>query len=283
MRWRSAALLPCSLLASGCLVTHPVDYATPEAAVATFQSAFAHDDEFGEYDCFAGAVKSAGVTQQAWSTERGRIFAPLGWFGRWWLRRDDLADELVTREEAPPEALLAALGRERDARDAARPAAVHDYELFGWRLRARLVAEPTLVIVPRDGAPVAVALAAARARLVAPVGGKAVLEAAVALPRELARRLAGEGAAQVRLERRYKLLPPEVYAAPEHDGSAVAEPRDPHPPRVHHEACDALIPKLREADFGRSEATFRLPLAQLRDAAAPAVDAIVWEPAAAQR
>ncbi|MBM4013888.1 MAG: hypothetical protein FJ293_02855, partial [Planctomycetes bacterium] len=109
MRERTSTVMLSAFLTAGCVVAHPTDYSTPDAAVATFQSAFARDDEFAEYDCLARELKLAGATQQAWSLERARLFEPFGALGRFVLRRNDLGDNVVARGEPSPPPLLAGL------------------------------------------------------------------------------------------------------------------------------------------------------------------------------
>src|SRR5262245_57530458 len=87
-----------TFLAPGCLVAPHDSFATPQDTVMTFQSAYARGDEFKEYDCFAhelNAENGVQITQQAWSTLRGQVFAPLGTIGRFVLRRNSLEDNLV--------------------------------------------------------------------------------------------------------------------------------------------------------------------------------------------
>ncbi len=98
MRPRTALELLSALLTTGCLVPPHDSFATPRDAVLTFQSAFARDDEFKEYDCFARAMKmeqEPRLTQQTWSLARGQLFEPLGGFGRFVLRRNSLADNEI--------------------------------------------------------------------------------------------------------------------------------------------------------------------------------------------
>jgi hypothetical protein len=85
------------LLTSGCLVpNHPGMDTAPDAVLA-FQSRFARDDVAGELACFSQRFRdqSGGLSLQGYATLRDRFLAPLGWFGRFVLRRNCLDDNLV--------------------------------------------------------------------------------------------------------------------------------------------------------------------------------------------
>jgi hypothetical protein len=85
------------LLASGCLVPKNTGMDTAPDAVLTFQSKFARDDVAGELACFSQRFRdqSGGLSLQGYATLRDRFLAPLGWLGRFVLRRDSLEDNLV--------------------------------------------------------------------------------------------------------------------------------------------------------------------------------------------
>jgi hypothetical protein len=70
---------------------------TAPDAVLTFQSRFARDDVAGELACFSQRFRdqSGGLSLQGYATLRDRFLAPLGWLGRFVLRRDSLEDNLV--------------------------------------------------------------------------------------------------------------------------------------------------------------------------------------------
>jgi len=122
----ASAFLTSSL--SGCLVAPHDSFATPQDTVLTFQSAFARDDQFKEYDCFAREMKEEhGLTQQVWSAGRSTAFEPLGWLGRFVLRRNSLDDNLVGGTLERDHAKLV-------------------YSLFGHGMEVELVAEAVLVL-----------------------------------------------------------------------------------------------------------------------------------------
>jgi hypothetical protein len=278
VRHRTAVALALSVfLTPGCLVARHEGFESPESTVATFQSAFARDDEFAEYDCFAHEVKAAGLTQQQWSTARGIAFEPLGAMGRFVLRRNDLSDNLVARAVAQPRALLDDL-RRRGSAEPARDITL-DYELFGHGVRVGAVAETTLVLPDRAGGPArAFVLHRGNATIVGASGTTpATLVVELPLPQAVATALAAEGVASLRIERRWKLLPPEVIE--DADRPPLA-PREPATPRRHFERLAdraALVPTLGAPSFGVVPARFTLPIRDGRAALAPEVDEITWE------
>ena len=278
MRHRTAVALALSaFLTPGCLVSRHEGFESPESTVATFQSAFARDDEFAEYDCFAHEVKAAGLTQQQWSTARGIAFDPLGPFGRFVLRRNDLADNLVARDAAEPRALLDDVRRRRGGEPSLDMTL--DYELCGHGVRVGAVAETTLILPDRAGGPArAFVLHRGNATVVGAAGAEpAALVVELPLPQAVATELAAEGAASLRIERRWKLLPPEVIEDADREPLA---PREPAAPRRHFERLAdraALVPKLGAPSVGVVPARFTLPIRDGRAALAPEIDEIAWE------
>jgi len=119
VRPRTLLALLTAPLATGCLVPRHDGFTTPQEAVLTFQSAYARDDEFREYDCLSRTMKEEqGLTQQIWSTARDRVFEPLGPLGRFVLRRNSLADNLVggVRAENGVRLAYSVAGRRFDVR-----------------------------------------------------------------------------------------------------------------------------------------------------------------------
>ena len=291
MRPRTLVALLSVFLTPGCLLDYDRSFATPEATVATFQTAFAHDDEFTEYDCFARAAKDAGLTQQAWSTARSQLFEPLGAPGRFVLRRNDLVDNLVARDVTayPPllESVVAAVnGGDRDVEAGAMAL---EYELFGHGLRLHLVPETTLLLPdPADGQqgkpPRAFRLDAQNAKLVAlPEHGRRALVVTVALPAAIAQRCAAEGVAWVRIERHWKLIAPEVIEASD---------RPPLPPRSrttrtraieYVDRVTGLHPTVDAAELGVAPTHFVLPLPVMNDAMSLQLGEIEWQVAPAAK
>jgi hypothetical protein len=278
VRHRTAVALALSVfLTPGCLVARHEGFESPESTVATFQSAFARDDEFAEYDSFAYEVKAAGLTQQQWSTARGIAFEPLGATGRFVLRRNDLADNLVACAAAKPRALLDDLRRRRGGEPLKD--VTLDYELFGHGVRVSAVAETTLILPDRAGGPArAYVLHRGNATIAgATETAPATLIVELPLPAAVATALAAEGVASLRIERRWKLLPPEVIEDADREPLA---PRELPKPRRHFERLAdraALLPTLGAPSFGVVPARFTLPIRDGRAALAPEVDEIVWE------
>jgi len=278
VRHRTAVALALSVfLTPGCLVARHEGFESPESTVATFQSAFARDDEFAEYACFATEVKAAGLTQQQWSTARGVAFEPLGALGRFVLRRNDLADNLVARAAAPRRALLDDVRRRRG--DEPAKDVTLDYEVFGHGVRVGAVAETTLILPDRAGGPArAFVLHRGNATVVgATDGAPASLVVELPLPSAVATALAAEGVPSLRIERRWKLLPPEVIEDADREPLA---PQEAAAPRRHFERLadrGALVPKLGTPSFGVVPARFTLPIRDGRAALAPEIDEITWE------
>ncbi len=261
MRRRTPFVLSFVLLTTGCIVPRSEGFATPQQTVATFQSAYARDDEFLEYDCFAAELKAQGLTQQAWSTARGPLFAPLGLAGRSLLRRNELADNLVAVVGSPPTCVLASLPRRAtNGSFVPRPEAdlALDYEICGHGLRVKLLAEATLIVPAPDGAaPRAYVLGRSNSLLVLGGGDGAVLHVDVGVPADVATKLVADGAAWLRLERRFKLALPEVIDV----GDRPPLRGPPSPPRAHRHATYAkLRPKPGPTAFGVTRIEFTLPI-----------------------
>jgi len=227
---------------SGCLVPPHHGFETPEDAVLTFQSAFARDDEFREYDCLARSASGARVTQQAWSTARGQIFAPLGAVGRFVLRRNSLADNLVG-----------------GTRDAERARLV--YELADHALEVELLPEAAFVLPdPRTGGDAAFTLSAETAFVRRDEAGTATFAVLVGAPAELARRYEEGCAPWAELVNQWKIA--GVAALPS-SSAGPGEPRrlpPPLPPRTTTIRVDAIRPTRTGASLGTVTLCFELPL-----------------------
>lgn len=279
MRQRTSILLLSALLTAGCVVTHPIDFTTPESTVATFQSAFARDDEFAEYDCFANEVKSGGLSQEAWSLERARVFDSFGWFGRSVLRRNDLADNVVERRRPPAAPLLSGLpiaggGRvPGTGRDGGPELA---YELASHGLRVTFAVERTLEVHAAIGSQGrAFPFDPTTARIEeSPVGrsGRLVLE--IDVPASLARELAVTGANRIVLSRRYKLRWIEPLDAKDR---VALEPLPKRPPRRRAIVGAPFRPTIGTVEFGIARARFELPLPEALSFAEFDVDELRWE------
>jgi hypothetical protein len=257
VRRRTLLALPSAFLAiaalPGCIVPSRRAFETPQDAVLSFQSAFARDDEFGEYDCFARGMKQReGLTQQAWSVARGAIFEPLGSIGRFVLRRNSLEDNLLggTREE----------GRARLA-----------YALLGRGLEVDLVAETVLRLPDlRDGSVASFPIDGLGDGEAG--GGAATWVARIDAPAELASLYLAQGAAWAERLRHWKV--DGVRATREEPEGVAALP----PPA---ESRDALVrvEAIRPTRVGRSlgvvRLQFELPLEGGR------ADRVRWETAAA--
>ncbi|MSR46051.1 MAG: hypothetical protein EXS13_03125 [Planctomycetes bacterium] len=282
MRLRTRLALLSAFLTSACVVCHPTDYSTPEATVATFQSAFAHDDEFAEYDCFARNVKAQGLTQQAWSLERARLFAPFGAVGRFVLRRNDLGDNVVGRLAPARPPLLAGLPIESAGvvpGETARTPPTLDYVLHGHGLRLAFELEPTLLLFAAEGDD-ARAFPLDRTNCVvaiAPLGRAGRLVVDLGLPAAVAAKLAVRGAARIALVRRFKLALPTAIDAT-NAPTLKTEPA-PAPLRRTLDATD-LAPSLGATELGVTRARFSLPLPAVASFTELDLDELIWERAA---
>jgi hypothetical protein len=207
--------------ASGCVVARHDDFATPQDAVLTFQSAFARDDEFREYDCFSHEMREEqGLTQRAWSTARDLVFEPLGCVGRFVLRRNSLEDNLVAAGEDGRVARL-------------------DYEIFGHALSVALVPELAVDFLGPDGSLLAglrdprIERLQAGAKLYAPdklpVDGKipqgTTLHLLGELPFDAILRVSG--CAEVVLRREWRI---RAVAVPDAQASPLPQPLSPPRP-----------------------------------------------------
>jgi hypothetical protein len=262
VRERTSTFVLSAFLTAGCVVARPTDFGTPEAAVATFQSAFARDDEFAEYDCLAQSLKRAGATQQAWSLERGRLFEPFGALGRFVLRRNDLADNVIARDIRRASPLFSGLsvGSSGRVEDRAPPSIpTIDYRIFGRGLRVGFAVEPTLLLECGGATPArAFPFGPANARIaVSPIGGEGRLEVELPLPAALASELSRSGASALVVCRRYKLvLPVEI----EPGDAPWSPPSAAVPPTRRRVSAPALIPVLGRTELGVTRARFALPL-----------------------
>ncbi|MBL8841431.1 MAG: hypothetical protein JNL90_07875 [Planctomycetes bacterium] len=281
MRCRTFLALPSVLLTTGCLVARSEGFATPQQTVATFQSAYARDEEFLEYDCFASELKEQGLTQQAWSTARGPLFAPLGALGRSALRRNELADNLVARSGDLPPSVLALLPR-RGVGGALPPPEAElslDYEIHSHGLRVRVVAEPTLLVPSPDRGPSRAFVLGPRNAWVERHGDDAAtLHVTLGMPAEVAARIARDGVPWLLLERRYKLALPELTEPRELPN---LPPERASAPARRRERPARLEPRLGESSLGVTEVRFALPITGARAALETRCDEIVWDVAPA--
>jgi hypothetical protein len=226
---------------AGCLVPPHDDFGTPQDAVLTFQSAFARDDEFKEYDCLAREMKSSfdpPLTQQMWSTARTRIFEPLGAIGRCVLRRNSLEDNLLGGAVAPARARLV-------------------YSLFGNELEVELAAEPVFTLPdPRSGGETAFPISRDSASGSGFVVrgdeiGASTLVVVIEAPAELARRLLQDGVAWAALGERWKIAGVRTLDEPPAELS-------PLPPPDAVETKELRVPTLRPVRLGGSLGVVRL-------------------------
>lgn len=84
------------LFTTGCLVAEHRSYETPLDTAQSFQSAFARDDEVGEYHCLS-LQRQEAVSLQGYGTLHDQLFEPLGPLGRSILKRNSLRDNVCAQ------------------------------------------------------------------------------------------------------------------------------------------------------------------------------------------
>ena len=240
VRPRTSIALPSAFLTamtlSGCLVPHHDSFATPEDTVLTFQSAFARDDEFKEYDCFAVAMKRQhGLDQQKWSLARGEILKPLGSVGEFVLRRNSLEDNLVGGTRGPKTTKLA-------------------YSIFGTELEVELEPEAVLVLPGTEPGTERAWTVDERAAFVDDTSRLVII---IEVSRELASSWTTDGVPWAELRHHWKVL---SIAAIEEE----AKPSEPLPPvapeRVQTLKVGRIVPMRLRESLGVVRLRFELPL-----------------------
>lgn len=240
VRPRTSFALPSAFLTamtlSGCLVPHHDSFATPEDTVLTFQSAFARDDEFKEYDCFAVAMKRQhGLDQQKWSLARGEILKPLGSLGEFVLRRNSLEDNLVGGTRGAKTTKLA-------------------YSMFGTELEVELEPEAVLVFPGTEPGTERAWTVDERAAF---VDDGSDLVVVIETSRELASTWTTEGVPWVELRHHWKVL---SIAALAEDAPAPSPLPSVEPERVQTLKVGRIVPMRLRESLGVVRLRFELPL-----------------------